>query len=41
MSCGGDTFEDIDVDIEFNGKRSLGLSVYVTTSPDVVVTDTV
>ena len=37
-----DTFEDIDVDIEFNGKRSLGLNVYVTTSPDVILTtDTV
>jgi multidrug efflux pump subunit AcrB len=33
-----DTFEDIDVDIEFNGKRSLGLNVYVTTSPDVILT---
>ncbi len=37
-----DTFEDVDVDIEFNGKRSLGLNVYVTTSPDVILTtDTV
>ena len=37
-----DTFEDIDVDIEFNGQRSLGLNVYVTTSPDVILTtDTV
>ncbi len=33
-----DTFEDVDVDIEFNGKRSLGLNVYVTTSPDVILT---
>ena len=37
-----DTFEDVDVDIEFNGQRSLGLNVYVTTSPDVILTtDTV
>ena len=37
-----DTFEDVDVDIEFNGERSLGLNVYVTTSPDVILTtDTV
>ena len=37
-----DTFEDIDVDIEFNGQRSLGLNFFVTTSPDVILTtDTV
>lgn len=37
-----DTFEDVDVDIEFNGQRSLGLNVFVTTSPDVILTtDTV
>ena len=33
-----DTFEDVDVDIEFNGARSLGLNVFVTTSPDVILT---
>ena len=33
-----DTFEDVDVDIQFNGERSLGLNVFVTTSPDVILT---
>ena len=33
-----DTFEDVDIDIEFNDQRSLGLNVFVTTSPDVILT---
>ena len=33
-----DTFEDIDIDIQFNGQPSLGLNVFVTTNPDVLKT---